>query len=35
MTQQEIEKYPFAGSLFKAVPGVKGVESSFFGKTNN
>jgi len=31
MTPEEIEKYPDAGSLFKAVPGVKGVKSTFFG----
>jgi sugar lactone lactonase YvrE len=32
MTPEEHEKYPLAGSLFKVVPGVKGVKSSFFGK---
>ena len=32
MTREEHAKYPLAGSLFKAVPGVKGVKSSFFGK---
>jgi sugar lactone lactonase YvrE len=32
MTPEEHAKYPLAGSLFKAVPGVKGVKSSFFGK---
>jgi sugar lactone lactonase YvrE len=32
MTPEESAKYPLAGSLFKAVPGVKGVKSSFFGK---
>ena len=30
MTPEEKQKYPNAGSLFKAVPGVKGVESTFF-----
>lgn len=34
MSPEEVEKYPDAGSLFKAVPGVKGVQSSFFGKQN-
>lgn len=32
MTDEEKEKYPNAGSIFKANPGVKGVKSSFFGK---
>lgn len=32
MTPEEHAKYPLAGSLFKAIPGVKGVKSSFFGK---
>ncbi|MFT7628624.1 MAG: sugar lactone lactonase YvrE [Ulvibacter sp.] len=32
MTPEEHAKYPLAGSLFQAVPGVKGVKSSFFGK---
>jgi sugar lactone lactonase YvrE len=32
MTAEEQAKYPLAGSLFKAVPGVKGVKSAFFGK---
>jgi sugar lactone lactonase YvrE len=32
MTPEEHAKFPLAGSLFKAVPGVKGVKSSFFGK---
>jgi len=30
MTDGEKAKYPLAGSLFKAVPGVKGVNNSFF-----
>jgi len=30
MTDDEKAKYPLAGSLFKAVPGVKGVNNSFF-----
>ena len=30
MTQEESAKYPLAGSLFVAVPGVKGVRSNFF-----
>lgn len=30
MTAEEIKKYPLAGSVFKIVPGVKGVKSSFF-----
>ena len=30
MTEEEKKRYPDAGSIFKAVPGVKGVESSFF-----
>lgn len=33
MTDDEKEKFPLAGSIFVAVPGVKGVKSSFF-KTN-
>lgn len=32
MTDEEQEKYPKAGSIFKASPGVKGVKSTFFGK---
>jgi sugar lactone lactonase YvrE len=32
MTPEEHAKFPLAGSLFKAVPGVKGVKSTFFGK---
>ncbi len=35
MSPEEIEKYPNAGSIFKVIPGVKGVKSAFFGKTNN
>lgn len=31
MTKAEAEKYPFAGSVFKVKPGVKGVKSPFFG----
>jgi len=31
MTDEEKEKYPLAGSIFKIKPGVKGVKSSFFG----
>lgn len=31
MTDEEKEKFPLAGSLFKADPGVKGVKSNFFG----
>lgn len=31
MTDEEKERFPLAGSLFKVVPGVKGVKSSFFG----
>lgn len=30
MTDDELKKYPLAGSLFKVVPGVKGVKSFFF-----
>jgi sugar lactone lactonase YvrE len=30
MTDEELKKYPLAGSVFKIVPGVKGVKSSFF-----
>jgi sugar lactone lactonase YvrE len=32
MTPEEEAAYPLAGSLFKAVPGVKGVKSPFFGE---
>lgn len=32
MTPEEKEKYPLAGSLFKAVPGVKGVRSKPFNE---
>jgi sugar lactone lactonase YvrE len=31
MTEKEKEKFPYAGSIFIAVPGVKGVESNYFG----
>lgn len=30
MTSEEIKQYPLAGSVFKIVPGTKGVKSSFF-----
>jgi sugar lactone lactonase YvrE len=30
MTEEELKKYPLAGSVFKVNPGVKGVKSSFF-----
>ncbi len=30
MTDEEHKKYPFAGSVFKVNPGVKGVKSNFF-----
>ena len=30
MTNEELEKYPLAGSVFKVNPGVKGVKSNFF-----
>jgi len=32
MTPEEVEAYPLAGSVFKVVPGVKGVALPFFGK---
>ncbi len=32
MTAEELAKYPNAGGVFKVVPGVKGVESYFFGE---
>lgn len=32
MTDEEADKFPDAGSLFRVVPGVKGVKSPFFGK---
>ncbi|MEL6810692.1 MAG: SMP-30/gluconolactonase/LRE family protein [Bacteroidota bacterium] len=35
MTDEEKEKYPLAGSVFVAEPGVKGVKSDFFGKGNS
>jgi len=35
MTQPELEELPLSGSLFKVVPGVKGVKASFFGSKNN
>ena len=31
MNEEEQNKYPLAGSIFRANPGVKGVKSSFFG----
>jgi sugar lactone lactonase YvrE len=31
MNEEEQNKYPLAGSIFKANPGVKGVQSRFFG----
>ncbi len=31
MTEEELEKYPLAGSIFSVKPGVRGVKSSFFG----
>ncbi|MCW5519396.1 SMP-30/gluconolactonase/LRE family protein [Aureitalea sp. L0-47] len=31
MTEEELEKYPLAGSIFSVKPGVKGVKSAFFG----
>lgn len=30
MTEEELKKYPLSGSIFKVVPGVKGVNSTFF-----
>ncbi len=32
MSVEEAKRFPLAGSLFKVVPGVKGVKSPFFGK---
>lgn len=32
MTKEERERYPLAGSVFVAIPGVKGVKSSYFKK---
>ena len=32
MTEEELTKYPDAGSIFVADPGVKGVQSAFFGE---
>ena len=32
MTDEEKEKYPDAGSVFVAIPGVKGVKGNYFGK---
>ena len=31
LNKQELEKYPLSGSLFKCVPGVKGVAANSFG----
>ena len=31
MSEEEQKAYPLAGSIFKTIPGVKGVESCFFG----
>lgn len=31
MTEEELEQYPLAGSIFSVKPGVRGVKSSFFG----
>lgn len=31
MTEEEHKAYPLAGSIFRAKPGVKGIESRFFG----
>ena len=33
MTEEELIKYPLAGSLFKVNPGVKGVKSNFYKKS--
>lgn len=30
MTEEELKKYPLSGSVFKVIPGVKGVKSSFY-----
>ncbi|MDW3210790.1 MAG: SMP-30/gluconolactonase/LRE family protein [Reichenbachiella sp.] len=35
MSDEELEKYPLAGSLFVAVPGVKGVKSNFYKTQDN
>ena len=35
MTDEDVAKYPLAGSVFKVKPGVKGVKSSFFGASKN
>ena len=32
MTDEEVETYPLAGSIFKVKPGVNGVKSTFFGE---
>ncbi len=34
MDDEEQEKFPLSGGLFKVVPGVKGVKANLFGKTN-
>ena len=31
MSEEELEQYPLAGSIFSVKPGVKGVKSAFFG----
>ncbi|MEO1256430.1 MAG: SMP-30/gluconolactonase/LRE family protein, partial [Bacteroidota bacterium] len=33
MTDEELARYPDAGSVFVVVPGVKGVKSNFFTPT--
>lgn len=30
MTEEELKKYPFSGSIFKANPGIKGVKCNYF-----
>ncbi|TYP98185.1 sugar lactone lactonase YvrE [Tenacibaculum adriaticum] len=35
MTDDELKKYPLSGSIFKVIPGVKGVKSTFFKQKNN
>lgn len=35
MTPEELDSLPLSGSVFKVVPGVKGVKASFFGSENN
>ena len=31
---EELEKFPLSGGLFKVVPGIKGVKANFFGEIN-